>query len=105
MSSPAPALSLDATTIQIEGEITVRAPIEVTFAALLDQLGPYNDGALDKPMPMKLESWPGGRWIGTWAITTAITGEVSRRSSSRRFWKYPGRCLCPVQCYLIFSID
>ena len=62
MSSPAPALSLDATTIQIEEEITVRAPLEVTFAALLDQLGPYNDGALDKPMPMKLEAWPGGRW-------------------------------------------
>ena len=62
MSSPAPALSLDATTIQIEEEITVRAPIEVTFAALLDQLGPLNETEVDKPMPMKLEAWPGGRW-------------------------------------------
>jgi len=62
MSSPAPALSLDATTIQIEEEITVRAPIEVTFAALLDQLGPFNETEVDKPMPMKLEAWPGGRW-------------------------------------------
>jgi hypothetical protein len=62
MSSPAPALSLEATTIQIEEEIAVHASIEVTFAALLDQLGPYNETEVDKPMPMKLEAWPGGRW-------------------------------------------
>ena len=57
-----PALSLEATTIQIEQEIKVRASIEVTFAALLDQLGPYNETDVNKPMPMKLEAWPGGRW-------------------------------------------
>ena len=62
MSSSAPALSLDATTIQIEEQITVRATIEVTFAALLNQLGPLNETEVDKPMPMKLEAWPGGRW-------------------------------------------
>ena len=56
------ALSLEATTIHIAEEIKVRAPIEVTFAALLDQLGPYNETQVDKPMPMKLEAWPGGRW-------------------------------------------
>jgi len=56
------ALSLEATTIQITEEIKVRASIEVTFAALLEQLGPYNETQADKPMPMKLEAWPGGRW-------------------------------------------
>ncbi|HSY30943.1 MAG TPA: SRPBCC domain-containing protein [Verrucomicrobiae bacterium] len=56
------ALSLEATTIQIAEEIKVRASIEVTFAALLDQLGPYNETEVNKPMPMKLEAWPGGRW-------------------------------------------
>ncbi len=60
MSSP--ALSLEATTIHIAEEIQVRASIEATFAALLDQLGPYNETQVDKPMPMKLEAWPGGRW-------------------------------------------
>lgn len=60
MSSP--ALSLEATTIHIEEQIQVRASIEVTFAALLDQLGPYNETEVDKPMPMKLEAFPGGRW-------------------------------------------
>ena len=60
MSSP--ALSLEATTIPIAAEIEVRASIEVTFAALLEQLGPYNETEVNKPMPMKLEAWPGGRW-------------------------------------------
>lgn len=55
------ALSLEATTIQIAEEINVHASIEVTFAALLDQLGPYNETEVNKPMPMKLEAWPGGR--------------------------------------------
>jgi hypothetical protein len=57
-----PALTLEATTILIEEEIKVRASIEVTFAALLAQLGPYNETQVDKPIPMKLEAWPGGRW-------------------------------------------
>ena len=56
------ALTLEATTILIEEEIRVHASIEVTFAALLDQLGPYNETQVDKPMPMKLEAFPGGRW-------------------------------------------
>jgi hypothetical protein len=60
MSSP--AFSLEGTTIHIAQEIEVRASIEVTFAALLDQLGPYNETPPDKLMPMKLEAWPGGRW-------------------------------------------
>jgi Activator of Hsp90 ATPase homolog 1-like protein len=58
-SSP---LSLEATTIHIEEDIRVNASIEVTFAALLDQLGPYNETESDKPIPMKLEAFPGGRW-------------------------------------------
>ena len=60
MSSP--ALSLEATTIHIAEEIEVRASIEVTFAALLDQLGPYNETQVYRPLPMNLESWPGCRW-------------------------------------------
>jgi hypothetical protein len=56
------AISLEDATIHITEEIEVRASIEVTFAALLDQLGPHNETEVDKPMPMKLESWPGGRW-------------------------------------------
>jgi len=49
-------------TLSITEEIHVRAPLEATFAALLEQLGPFNETTEDKPMPMKIEPWPGGRW-------------------------------------------
>ena len=50
-------------TLSVTEEIHVRAPLETTFAALLEQLGPFNAAADDKPMPMKIEPWPGGRWF------------------------------------------
>ena len=50
-------------TLNITEEICVRAPLEATFTALLEQLGPFNEVGDDKPMPMKLEPWPGGRWF------------------------------------------
>jgi len=48
-------------TVTITQEIQVQASLEVTFAALLEQLGPENSTP-ERPMPMKLEAWPGGRW-------------------------------------------
>ena len=50
-------------TLDIRQEIHVQAPLTVTFAALLEQLGPFNETTSDKPMPMKIEPWPGGRWF------------------------------------------
>jgi hypothetical protein len=49
--------------LNITQEIHVRASLEATFAALLDELGPYNEGAEGKPMPMTIEPAPGGRWF------------------------------------------
>jgi uncharacterized protein YndB with AHSA1/START domain len=49
-------------TLNITHLIRVNAPIETTFAAMLEQMGPHNEGAGGKPMPMKIEPWPGGRW-------------------------------------------
>jgi hypothetical protein len=48
--------------LDIRQEIRVHAPLDVTFAALLEQLGPFNETADDRKMPMKIEAWPGGRW-------------------------------------------
>src|SRR6267378_1992116 len=56
------ATRIEDLTLGITEEIRVRAPLEATFAALLEQLGPFNETTEDKPMPMKLEAWPGGRW-------------------------------------------
>jgi hypothetical protein len=50
-------------TLSITREIHVRASLEVTFGALLEQLGPENDTPDGKRMPMKIEPWPGGRWF------------------------------------------
>ena len=49
-------------TLSITHEIHVRAPLDVTFTVLLDQMGPHNERDLGQPMPMKIEPWPGGRW-------------------------------------------
>ncbi len=49
-------------TLNVTEEIRVRASLDATFDALLEQLGPFNEAAEDKPMPMKIEAWPGGRW-------------------------------------------
>ena len=47
--------------LHIEKRIDIDAPLAVSFAALLEQLGPANETP-HGPMPMKLEAWPGGRW-------------------------------------------
>jgi hypothetical protein len=53
--------AVESLTLNITQEIHVRASLEITFEALLEQLGPENSTP-EKPMPMKLEAWPGGRW-------------------------------------------
>ena len=55
------ATKIEDLTLSITEEIQVRASLEATFAALLEQLGPFNETP-EKPMPMKIEAWPGGRW-------------------------------------------
>jgi hypothetical protein len=54
---------LDNLTFSVVEETIVRASLDTTFAALLEELGPSNRGREDAPMPMLLEPWPGGRWF------------------------------------------
>ena len=54
--------ALDHLSLNVTEETLVRASIADTFAALLDELGPFNEGHDAAPMPMILEAWPGGRW-------------------------------------------
>jgi len=49
-------------TMSITQEIRVNASLDATFAALLEQIGPHNEFEEGKPMPMKIEARPGGRW-------------------------------------------
>jgi uncharacterized protein YndB with AHSA1/START domain len=47
---------------EIIKEEEIAAPIEIVFETILEQMGPLNSTP-EKPMPMILEAWPGGRWF------------------------------------------
>jgi Activator of Hsp90 ATPase homolog 1-like protein len=84
-------------TLNITQEIHVNASLEVTFAALLEQLGPKNDTPEGKPMPMKIEPWPGGRWFRDlgdgnghfWGHVQAIKKPTLLEISGPLFMSYP----------------
>jgi hypothetical protein len=61
MIAVAPAI--ENLSLDIAEEIRVRSSLTATFAALLEEMGPSNEGANNAPMPMILEPWPGGRWF------------------------------------------
>ena len=54
--------TLENLTLTINQEIHVQAPLDTTFAALLEQLGPGNETSDGKSLNMRIEPWPGGRW-------------------------------------------
>ena len=62
MSTAVTVPEVEGLTLSITEEIHVKATLQATFEALLEQLGPGMTGAEEKPMPMKIEAWPGGRW-------------------------------------------
>ena len=49
--------------LRIEREIHIGAPLDITFDAMLDELGPENALPDGTAMPMVLEAFPGGRWF------------------------------------------
>jgi hypothetical protein len=55
--------TLDNLTLNITQEIHVRAKLDATFAAVLEQMGPANETPDGKPLPLVLEAVPGGRWF------------------------------------------
>jgi uncharacterized protein YndB with AHSA1/START domain len=50
-------------SFKILHELTIAAPIEIAFQALLDEMGPDSQMMDGQPFPMKLEAFPGGRWF------------------------------------------
>ena len=55
--------TMEDATLTVVQETRVKAPLHVTFSALLDQLGPSNEKPDGTAMPMTLEAFPGGRWF------------------------------------------
>ena len=91
------ALTIETLTLNLNQEIQVRAPLDVTFAALLEQMGPHNETHDGKPLPMKIEPWPGGRWyrdLGDgnghfWAVVQAIKRPTLLELSGPLFMSSP----------------
>jgi uncharacterized protein YndB with AHSA1/START domain len=48
-------------TLDFSRDQRIEAPVEIVFETILDEIGPANELS-GKPMPMKIEAWPGGRW-------------------------------------------
>ena len=93
----ATANSIENLTLTINQEIHVNASLAVTFEALLEQIGPSNEGGEGVPMPMVIEPWPGGRWyrdLGDnnghlWAHVQAIKRPTLLEFSGPLFASYP----------------
>jgi len=91
------ALSLENLTLTINQEIHVNASLEVTFDALLEQIGPLNSRPDGVPMPMVIEAWPGGRWYRNlgdnnghlWAHVQAIKRPTLLEFAGPLFASYP----------------
>jgi hypothetical protein len=84
-------------TLNVNQETHVRASLEVTFAALLEQIGPGNETPEGNPMPLKLEPWPGGRWFRDlgdgnghfWGNVQAIKRPTLLEITGPLFMSYP----------------
>jgi hypothetical protein len=62
MSPTASAPAVDDLILNVTQDIQVRAPLDATFAALLEELGPSFITPEGTSLSAKLEAWPGGRW-------------------------------------------
>lgn len=95
MNLTAPAI--ENLILNIAEEIRVRASLDATFAALLEEIGPCNQVSEGKPMPMKIEPWPGGRWyrdLGNddghfWGHVQAIKRPTLLEITGPLFMSYP----------------
>lgn len=91
------AFAIEDLTLEVTDEIDVAAPLEATFAALLEEMGPANVTPDGTPLPMKLEAWPGGRWFRDlggddghhWGHVQAIKRPTLLEISGPLFMSYP----------------
>ena len=89
--------ALDNLTLNLETETHVRASLETTFEALLEELSSSLTSEKTGPMNMKLETWPGGRWyrdLGDrnghwWGTVQAIKRPTLLELSGPLFMSYP----------------
>ena len=49
-------------TVEFKNEELIKAPIEIVWRAVLDEVGPEAQMPGGKTLSLKVEAWPGGRW-------------------------------------------
>ncbi len=84
-------------TMSIHKEIDINAPIDIAFAAILEELGPGSQLPDGSPFHMKIEAWPGGRWyrdLGNntghfWGHVQVIKPPTLLELSGPMFMSYP----------------
>ena len=89
--------TLEDITFTLKEDIHVNAPLDITFAALLEQLGPGNEDTNGKSLSLKIEPWPGGRWYRDmgdnnghlWAHVQAIKRPTLLEFSGPMFASFP----------------
>jgi hypothetical protein len=90
-------VSIENLTLSITQEMRINASLEVTFNALLEQVGPGFVNDEGASLSMKLEPWPGGRWyrdLGNnnghlWGHVQAIKRPTLLEISGPLFASYP----------------
>jgi len=88
---------IESLSLKVNQEIRVRASLETTFAALLEELGPATQMPDGTSMNMKIEPWPGGRWFRDlgddnghyWGTVQAIKRPTLLEMSGPLFMSYP----------------
>jgi uncharacterized protein YndB with AHSA1/START domain len=91
------ATTVENLTLNITEEIHVRASLDATFDALLEQMGPANETPEGTPLPMRIEPRPGGRWfrdLGNdnghfWGHVQAIKRPTLLEITGPLFMSYP----------------
>jgi uncharacterized protein YndB with AHSA1/START domain len=86
---------LEVQTFDYSKEVTIAASAEITWDAVLAEIGPEGQMPDGKSYPFKFEPWPGGRWFRDlgkytghlWGFVQVIKPpkllEISGRASSR----------------------
>ncbi len=49
-------------SLLVQRDVLIEASLEITWEAVLAEMGPEMETP-ERPMPMVLEAWPGGRWF------------------------------------------
>ncbi len=90
-------MDTDKLILNVEQHIDINAPIAEVFEGLITRLSSRNTGYQDKPMPLKLERWPGGRWFRDldrdaghlWGFVQVIKPPILLELQGPMFMSYP----------------